>query len=64
MQLCFVTSYFFVYQVVQSNDSFYSHMSNQTSQWNGMIHFIPLSIPLPRSFHSLIYSITPIPNRP
>ncbi|MFS8030818.1 hypothetical protein Hanom_Chr17g01538551 [Helianthus anomalus] len=33
-------------------------MSNQTSQWNGMIYFIPLSIPLPRTFHSLIYSIT------
>ncbi|MFS7993666.1 hypothetical protein Hanom_Chr12g01096801 [Helianthus anomalus] len=25
-----------------------------------MIHFIPLSIPLPRSFHSLIYSITKV----
>ncbi|KAJ0578184.1 hypothetical protein HanIR_Chr05g0244501 [Helianthus annuus] len=39
-------------------------MSNQTSQWNGMIHFIPLSIPLPRPFHSLIYSITPYQTDP
>ncbi|MFS7958547.1 hypothetical protein Hanom_Chr07g00679941 [Helianthus anomalus] len=38
--------------------SFYSRISNQTSQWNGMIHFIPLSIPLPRPFHFLIHSIT------
>ncbi|MFS7952167.1 hypothetical protein Hanom_Chr07g00603791 [Helianthus anomalus] len=39
-------------------------MTNQTSQWNGMIHFIPLSIPLPRPFHSLIYSITPYQTDP
>ncbi|MFS7937246.1 hypothetical protein Hanom_Chr05g00425361 [Helianthus anomalus] len=39
-------------------------MSNQTSQWNGMIHFIPLSIPLSRPFHSLIYSITPYQTDP
>ncbi|KAJ0488448.1 putative ionotropic glutamate receptor [Helianthus annuus] len=29
-----------------------------------MIHFIPLSIPLPRPFHSLIYSITPYQTDP
>ncbi|MFS7980482.1 hypothetical protein Hanom_Chr10g00939951 [Helianthus anomalus] len=39
-------------------------MSKQTSQWNGMIHFIPLSIPLTRPFHSLIYSITPYQTDP
>ncbi|MFS7994139.1 hypothetical protein Hanom_Chr12g01102361 [Helianthus anomalus] len=33
-------------------------MSNQTSQWSGMIHFIPLSIPLRSPFHSFIHSIT------
>ncbi|MFS7954143.1 hypothetical protein Hanom_Chr07g00626821 [Helianthus anomalus] len=32
--------------------------------WNVMIHFISLSIPLPRPFHSLIYSITPYQTDP
>ncbi|KAF5799222.1 hypothetical protein HanXRQr2_Chr07g0302081 [Helianthus annuus] len=47
-----------IHFIIRNQTSFYSRISNQTSQWNGMIHFIPLSIPLPRSFHSLIHSIT------
>ncbi|MFS7938353.1 hypothetical protein Hanom_Chr05g00438661 [Helianthus anomalus] len=58
IQLCFATSSFLFIKIVQSNNSFYSHMSNQTSQWNGMIHFILLSISLPRALYSLINSIT------
>ncbi|MFS8016164.1 hypothetical protein Hanom_Chr15g01365191 [Helianthus anomalus] len=47
-----------IHFIIRNQTSFYSRISNQTSQWNGMIHFIPLSISLPRPFHSLIHSIT------
>ncbi|MFS7991837.1 hypothetical protein Hanom_Chr12g01075271 [Helianthus anomalus] len=47
-----------IHFIIRNQTSFYSSLSNQTSQWNGMIHFIPLSIPLPRQFHSLIHYIT------
>ncbi|MFS7921102.1 hypothetical protein Hanom_Chr03g00232761 [Helianthus anomalus] len=49
---------------MQINDSFYSRMSNQTLQWNGMIHFTLLFIPLPRLFHFIIYLITPYQTDP
>ncbi|MFS7950397.1 hypothetical protein Hanom_Chr07g00582731 [Helianthus anomalus] len=57
IQLCFVTSSF-LYEIVESNDSFYSHVSNQIPQCNEMIHFITFSVPLHHLFHSLIHSIT------
>ncbi|MFS8034380.1 hypothetical protein Hanom_Chr17g01580491 [Helianthus anomalus] len=47
-----------IHFIIHNQTSFYSRISNQTSQWNEMIHFIPLSIPLSRPFHSLIHSIT------
>ncbi|MFS8024300.1 hypothetical protein Hanom_Chr16g01461611 [Helianthus anomalus] len=43
-----------IHFIIRNQTSFYSRISNQTSQWNGMVHFIPLSRPL----HSPIHSIT------
>ncbi|MFS8006792.1 hypothetical protein Hanom_Chr14g01253311 [Helianthus anomalus] len=37
---------------------FFSRMGNQTSQWNGMIHFIMLPVPFLSSFYFLVHSIT------
>ncbi|MFS7972007.1 hypothetical protein Hanom_Chr09g00839551 [Helianthus anomalus] len=42
-----------IHFIIRNQTSFYSRISNQTSQWNGMIHFIPL----PRPFHYLVHSI-------
>ncbi|MFS7995779.1 hypothetical protein Hanom_Chr12g01122011 [Helianthus anomalus] len=40
-----------IHFIISNQTSFYSRISNQTSQWNGMIHFIPLSIPFTHPFH-------------
>ncbi|KAJ0808565.1 hypothetical protein HanPI659440_Chr01g0004801 [Helianthus annuus] len=44
-------------QTRQSNHSFHSHRVTEHVNGMVMIHFIPLPIPLPRSFHSLVHSI-------